>query len=216
MEPSNHRSDSIRNLAIALSNLQGEVTDAHKDKSGYGYTYADLAGVLNITRPLCLKHGFSVSQLCTSDNGQVGITTILMHSSGEFLESTLMMPINSVKSANAAQAAGSIITYVRRYALAAILGITQIENDANNETPDSPKSSDNFKKQKPTFNNFKKQEPKQQQQNLYGIVVNRIKSTGTTGETVRKWISAYNCKSLSQLNESQLKEILELTKEKVQ
>lgn len=126
-----NKSDSIAHLALALSKLQGEVTDAHKDKSAYNYKYADLAGVLEIARPLCLKHELAVTQLCATNEGGVGVTTILMHSSGEWVESTFTMPIISVKGTNAAQSAGSVITYARRYALAAILGITQTDNDAS-------------------------------------------------------------------------------------
>jgi len=133
-----NKSDSIAKLALALSKLQGEVTDAHKDKAAYNYNYADLAGVLEIARPLCLKYELAVTQLCTTQHElDVGVTTILMHSSGEWVESTFTMPISSVKNGNAAQGAGSIITYARRYALAAILGITQTDNDAANaHTPE--------------------------------------------------------------------------------
>lgn len=131
-----NKSESIAKLAIALSKLQGEVTDAAKDKAAYNYSYADLAGVLEIARPLCLKYELAVTQLCTNANEiDIGITTILMHSSGEWVESTFTMPISSAKASNAAQAAGSIITYCRRYALAAILGITQVDNDAQDTAP---------------------------------------------------------------------------------
>lgn len=125
-----NKSDSIAKLALALSKLQGEVTDAHKDKSAYNYKYADLAGVLEIARPLCLKYELAVSQLCTSNETGIGVKTLLMHSSGEWIESELLMPVAGVKGGNHAQAAGAVITYARRYALAAILGITQTDNDA--------------------------------------------------------------------------------------
>jgi len=128
-----NKSDSIAKLALALSRLQGEVKDVVKDTEAYNYKYAKLEGVLEIARPLCLKYEFAVTQLCTTAHElNIGVTTILMHSSGEWVESTLTMPISSVKSANQAQGAGSIITYARRYALAAILGITQIDDDASN------------------------------------------------------------------------------------
>lgn len=128
------KSDSIGALASALSKLQGEVQDAHKDKKGYGYSYADLSSVLDIARPLCAKNGLSITQLCSNalQDGvsSVGVETVLMHSSGEWLSSTLYMPVVAGKGMSGAQAAGSVITYARRYALAAILGIAQTDDDA--------------------------------------------------------------------------------------
>lgn len=130
------RSESIKEVAQALSKLQGEVTDAHKGRQGYGYRYADLSGVLDIARPLCLKYELSVTQLCCSDeSGNVGVETILMHSSGEYIGSKMMMPLTAGGQKNGAQSAGSVITYARRYALAAILGITQTDDDASAKEP---------------------------------------------------------------------------------
>ena len=129
-----NKSESIGNLSCALSKFQGEVQDIHKSKSGYGYKYADLGGVLEITRPLCQKYELSVSQLCSNseDNPDiVGVETVLMHSSGEWISSTMYMTQEVKKNLSSAQASGSVITYVRRYALAALLGITQIDNDSS-------------------------------------------------------------------------------------
>ncbi len=129
------KSETIGKLATALSKLQGEIENVHKDKKGYGYMYADLASILEITRPLCAKYELAVSQLCSSmhfDQAQtdkVIIETVLMHSSGEYLSSCLAMPIAGVKGSQA-QATGSVISYARRYALAALLGIAQTDNDA--------------------------------------------------------------------------------------
>ncbi len=135
-----NKSESIANLAAALSSLQGEIQDAHKDKSGYGYKYADLSSILDIARPLLTKHKLAVSQLCSSlqsvdQEGKLTLTvsveTVLMEASGEWISSELYMPITQGKGMNLAQAAGSVITYARRYALAAVLGIAQTDNDAS-------------------------------------------------------------------------------------
>lgn len=176
------KSDSIAKLALALSKLQGEVTDAYKEKAAYNYSYADLAGVLAIARPLCLKYEFAVSQLCTSNEFGVGVTTILMHSSGEWLQSELTMPLTSVKGGNAAQAAGSIITYARRYALAAILGITQTDNDAQGVGAVEDDPQDKLREY--------------------------CKSINVTKEIANQWLIKYGVEKLSQLNKSQIDEII--------
>ncbi len=126
-----NKSDTIGQLGLALSKMQGEISDVHKDKQGYGYKYADLSSVLDIARPLCAKYELSISQLCTNSADQVGVETMLAHSSGEWISSSFLMPVTANKGMSPAQAAGSVITYARRYALAAILGIAQTDDDAS-------------------------------------------------------------------------------------
>lgn len=128
-----NKSDSIGKLATALSLLQGEIKDAHKDKKGYGYNYADLSQVLEITRPLLTKHGLAVTQLCGHSDNKVTVETVLMHTSDQWVSSTIEMSVEPMKGMTKAQAVGCIITYARRYALAAIVGITQTDTDAHAE-----------------------------------------------------------------------------------
>jgi hypothetical protein len=128
-----NKSESIGALAAALSQLQGEVENLHKDKQGYGYKYAELSSVLDEAKPLLAKYKLAVAQLTVNDPSNasvVGVETVLMHCSGEWISSTVYMPVE-VKKGVLAQAAGSVITYARRYALAAMLGIAQTDNDAS-------------------------------------------------------------------------------------
>ena len=124
-----NKSETIGKLAEALAKVQGEIENVHKDKKGYGYMYADLASILEITRPICSKYELCVTQLCESKKDRVIVETVLMHSSGEYISGRLAMPIGGVKG-SAAQATGSVISYARRYALAAMIGIAQTDNDA--------------------------------------------------------------------------------------
>lgn len=127
------QSESIGKLSLALSKLQGEIQNVFKDRKGYNYSYADLASILDLCRPLCAKHELAFTQLGVSskiDPNRVGVRTMLSHSSGEWIASTLYMPVHAGKGMTGAQAAGSVITYIRRYALAAILGVAQTDNDA--------------------------------------------------------------------------------------
>ncbi len=136
-----NKSESIANVCKALCLFQGEVVDVYKGKQAYNYSYADLTSVLNVCRPLCAKYGLAVTQLCVShpDTADlVGIETVLLHESGEWLGSVMYMPVQAAKGMVLAQASGSVISYCRRYALAAIMGISQTDNDAALEFDELP------------------------------------------------------------------------------
>jgi hypothetical protein len=123
-------SESLANIGAALSAAMGEIENASKDKAGYGYKYADLAQVLEIARPVLAKNGLSVIQAPHNESGGIAVSTRLLHASGEWIEETLIMPVETTKNLSAAQASGVVITYCRRYALAAMLGIAQEDTDA--------------------------------------------------------------------------------------
>ena len=127
-------SESISDLATALAAAQSELEDAGKDKSGYGYSYADLAQVLQLGRPVLSKHGLSVVQIPHNEDGGIALTTRLMHKSGEWLEDTLIMPAEKGKGRSTAQDIGTIITYSRRYMYTAMVGITQEDQDGTNKS----------------------------------------------------------------------------------
>jgi len=135
-----NKSESIKELAIALSKAQGEMPSAELNAVNTFFNnsrYADLGSIIKASKPILAKHGLSVSQLTTSTNGDVGLTTLLMHTSGEWLETTITLPIGEVK--NVAQAAGSVITYLRRYSYASILGMYADEDIDGNDAPPSKK-----------------------------------------------------------------------------
>ncbi len=123
-------SESLANIGAALSAAMGEIENASKDRAGFGYKYADLAQVLEIARPVLAKHGLSVIQAPHNEGGGVAVTTRLLHASGEWVEETLIMPVEVTKNLSVAQASGVVITYARRYSLAAFLGIAQEDTDA--------------------------------------------------------------------------------------
>jgi hypothetical protein len=123
-------SESLTEIGVALSKFQGEVNNVSKDKSGYGYKYADLAQILDVVRPLLAKHGLSVIQMPGKSDSGVTVSTMVLHTSGQWIKSETELPMDSAAKMSAAQAAGSVITYARRYALAAALGIAQEDDDA--------------------------------------------------------------------------------------
>jgi len=128
------KSESINELATALSKFQGEVSNAHKGTKGHGYNYADLASILDLVKEPLSNNGLAVVQMpYPAQEGHMGITTTLTHSSGQWIESSYQMPIPENKRNSQAQNAGSAITYARRYALAAALGVAQTDDDASNK-----------------------------------------------------------------------------------
>ena len=123
------RSDSIAALAAALAKAQGEIEGASKDKTNphFKSAYADLASVWGACRAPLSKNTLAVLQPSFTDGPRVTVTTILVHSSGEFIESDLTM----VAGQNTPQGIGSCITYARRYALSALVGVAPEDDDGN-------------------------------------------------------------------------------------
>lgn len=130
-----NRSEDIKELAAAMSEFQGNVVDAVKEKSGYGYKYAELGGVLEIVRPLLKQFGLSIMQLVGTNNNNVSLETVLTHKSGQWISSTLEIPAEDKKGLSHAQTVGTAITYMRRYALCSLLGIAQVDDDAAESKP---------------------------------------------------------------------------------
>jgi len=134
------KSDSLANFAPAFVKMQSELQSAKKDAKGYGYNYSDLATVIESSREVLTKNGFGVTQLPEENKaGEVRVTTILLHASGEYMGATASMPIIEMKGCNPAQGAGASLSYLRRYAYQAITGQASEDNDASS-TPAEKKS----------------------------------------------------------------------------
>jgi hypothetical protein len=125
-------SDKIDALAAALSKAQSLIENVNKDKQAYGYKYADLASCLQAIKKPLADNGLSISQLVTQDrdNKQV-LVTLLIHESGQWLKSVFGIENVVMKQCNSLQQIGAGITYARRYALSAIIGLTQEDDDGN-------------------------------------------------------------------------------------
>ena len=125
----NH-SESIAKLATALSIVQGKLTHAKKDSDNpfFKSKYADLESVWDACRSLLAENGLCVMQFPGEFlEGCMSLNTILAHSSGEYIKQTMEVPVTKLDP----QGAGSAITYMRRYALAAVVGVVQADDDAN-------------------------------------------------------------------------------------
>lgn len=123
-------SEHIESLASALSKAQLAIENVSKDKQAYGYKYADLASCLQAVKKPLSDNGLSVSQLVTSDADKQVLVTLLMHESGQWLKSKFCIENVVMKQCNSLQQIGAGLTYARRYALSAIVGLTQEDDDA--------------------------------------------------------------------------------------
>jgi len=124
------QSESVKELNAALAKAQGELFAAKKDSINphFKSKYADLASVWEACREALSSNGLSVTQMPAEfQNNIMTLVTRLSHSSGEWLEQTMTCPVGKPDP----QGIGSCLTYMRRYALAAVVGVYQDDDDAN-------------------------------------------------------------------------------------
>ncbi len=123
-------SEQINEVATALAKAQGQITGALKDSTNphFKSSYADLASIWDACRSALSSNGLAVVQMTDkSDKDEVIVVTRIMHSSGQWIEGTLALPVSKAD----AQGYGSALTYARRYGLAAAVGIAQVDDDGN-------------------------------------------------------------------------------------
>lgn len=132
-----NKSESIKELAAALAKAQGAMGAAKMDAVNpfLKNRYADLGSVIQAAKPALSANGLSYTQHPTFEDSHVTVTTVLMHASGEWIESSLTLPVSDNRGLSAAQAMGAVITYLRRYTLASILGIYADEDTDGNDKP---------------------------------------------------------------------------------
>ena len=129
-------SSELSNICTALAKVQAEIKNPIKNQENKGVQgapkYANLEDTLQeYVRPVCSKYGISIFQsIKTDENNRVGVCTVLLHESGEFIESDyvfcdVVIPISNQgkKILTEGQATGVCITYLRRYSLNSALGI---------------------------------------------------------------------------------------------
>lgn len=154
-----NKSEDIKDLAKALSLAQAQIKGAKADSVNpfYKSTYADLSSVWDAIRKPFTDNGLSVAQLIEEQEKFSSLTTILIHSSGQWLSSTFQ--IRTTKNDPQGFVAG--VTYARRTALSAISGVAEIDDDGNEAagkpTPiktaqDAANPMNYFEKQRPDVN----------------------------------------------------------------
>lgn len=136
------RSESIAEIAKALSAAQAEITIAKKDRknSYFQSDYATLSSVWEAIRQPLSKNGLAILQPCRFEDGNVIVTTLLSHTSGQWISEELLMPSmmskkgsSEMMASSSPQAIGSVMTYARRYALSAMVGVAPDDDDDGEE-----------------------------------------------------------------------------------
>src|ERR1700730_6460394 len=144
-------SESIAKIATAMLEAQKAITFASKDATNphFKNRYADLPAVVDAVKPALNEAGIAFIQSAgPSDDSKLHLTTRLIHTSGEWIEGTLVMPLPKQDP----QGYGSAMTYARRYALAAITGLYQDDDDGNAGSGVGKKADDSVTaKQMETF-----------------------------------------------------------------
>lgn len=127
-----NKSESIKNIAASMAQFQSEVKQPLKDKDNpfFKSKYVPLESVVEAIMDIAPKHKLSFMQWALNDeSGRVGISTIVMHESGEFIE---FDPVFMKSDKDTPQGNGALLTYLKRYTLSAIFGITSDEDDDAN------------------------------------------------------------------------------------
>jgi len=129
------QSDSITNLLRSLINAQLKISaGVVKDASNLMYSsqYATLGAVISATKEILLTENIVIMQSPGEYIDQkVSVTTRFCHCSGEWIEGICSSPLTHADP----QGFGSAVSYLRRYALTAMLGLYQADDDGNSSSP---------------------------------------------------------------------------------
>jgi hypothetical protein len=207
-------SPSYGKLALALSKAQGVMAGAKKDATNphLKNKYADLASVWDACREPLSKNELAVVQMPEADGKKVRLRSMLIHSSGEFLETTAEAEAKDASP----QSIGSVLTYLRRYTLSAMVGIAPEDDDGEAAQPNRPQPHQSNKQSQPTAQGpkpaatIKPDEAAELRKHLGDL----IKREGFDPEAIKAWcVNRGYPDSSAKLNAEQLTELIEyLTK----
>jgi len=197
-----------KELFKAISAAQGEFTTVEKGKDNpfFKSKYAPLDSIIEMIRPVLAKHELAVVQFTdipAEDNGII-VETVITHSSGQYISGRLLMPVAKEDP----QGAGSSLTYGRRYALAAALGIVSDE-DVDGNQPEGGKQQ----RQQAPKSGQQGQESQQGNQAPADaltepqkkMIFAKIKAKGVTEESLKE---AFKVESMNDLKKKQVNDIL--------
>lgn len=115
----------LKELPKIYAKVCQQIENPAKKKNGvHNAKYADLDEVINCSKKVLANHGFTIIQYPLTNDGKIGVETMLMHESGEYIKGSFCVPFNN----NDPQKVGGAITYYRRYSLVAMLNLVG-END---------------------------------------------------------------------------------------
>jgi hypothetical protein len=132
------QSENVKNLLAEMVKIQNEISTFPKNSQAYGYKYTDLDTIITKVKPILAKHNIGFLQSVTTLENGDGITTRIFNAEGDYIEDTARLPVITGVKNNSAQTAGMSISYMRRYSLCAMLGITSDEDTDGNTTEAEP------------------------------------------------------------------------------
>lgn len=121
------KSEDITKLSLALTKAQAEMGGAVTDSDNpfFKSKYADLGSIIRVIKPPFKKHGLAYSQFPITHEDRIGVETVIIHSSGQFMSNEFTMRVPKADP----QSAGGVISYCRRYALQAVCGVPSVDSD---------------------------------------------------------------------------------------
>jgi hypothetical protein len=176
-------SESIGAISAALAKAQAELKNPPKNKENphFKSKYVDLSDGLDEVRKTLGKHQIAFIQAPMINDNMVVLHTRLAHSSGEWIES-----IYPVSGLDKHQAMGSAMTYARRYAIFAMVGVAGEDDDDGNTASETV-----AKKPAPKIVNMPKQEIEpgfndDESNTVYGVMLGALQMAESL-EDLRNW-----------------------------
>lgn len=200
-------------LYAALAKAQAEIKGALKDKKNphFGSDYADLASIVEACKDALTKHGICVIQEPCSDGPRVGCVTILGHESGE---ERVSPPLWTTPRDQGPQAVGSCVTYLRRYQLAAMVGVAPEDDDgegAEGRSAAPPRRATRAAAPPPANGASKPAEPPpgdRPTSDLLNEIVALLKSLGWPRQHISSWLQQHaNVQTVGALSAAKANEV---------
>ena len=120
-------SETVAEIFAALNQAQAEMTGAKKDGDNpfFNTKYADLTSVIRAVKTPFANAGLSFVQAPINEGDKIGCQTRICHKSGEWVETEIVFNLQKLDP----QAAGSAITYAKRYTLQSMAGVPSVDDD---------------------------------------------------------------------------------------
>lgn len=219
-------SENISQLTLALNEFQSELVTVERSTLNpfFKKKYADLTSIMLEVQPILTKKGLAISQFPDAVDGQAALTTILTHTTGEFIRATVPLPVSKIKTVTKKektaqspekeiteegydpQEFGRAVTYMRRYGYSAVLQIVIDEDDDGNKS-----SRRHQQEERPT-------EVVPSNPETISKIKNIWKENGGTDEQLDTWVRKNNddvaLDALSGDRQLEMLQVLETRKEK--
>jgi len=205
------KSESIKELAVAMAKAQGEIGKAHKNSKNphFRSTYANLESVWDACREQLSSNNLSVIQTVGVIENKPTLTTMLLHSSGEFIQNTVVLPTTKPGP----QEIGSCLTYMKRYCLAAIVGVSDSDDDGE-AAENRPQEKEQKQPEAPRYAPPTTKTPEVVEKPLIDQISDLARVKNVTNMQLKEFISKMGKKKSAECTEEELMTIFNWLKMK--